>query len=245
MGLLAFAGGFGLGSSGQCPEQLGQRGFAGLEGFVDVPGSLAQQRCALGFKLRLGFSRMELGACQLQFSGQPIPDALLLGQREIHLGACCSDTRLCVGVRAERQAQRDTDAALGGHTLARALLAQVQAQLGVVPSLSLCKRELALGAFDGACCQLKLRMVFIEIHSGRRLGLLGLSGDRHPGQQLPLRLLTTHSLLDFRFLRLAGEPLGTCSHRVCWRQIAGTDSAVDVLGEPLEELALKYGQTVL
>lgn len=137
MGLLAFAGGFGLGSSGQCPEQLGQWGFAGLEGFVDVPGSLAQQGCALGFKLRLGFSRMELGTCQLQFSGQPIPDALLLGQREIHLGECCSDTRLRVGVRAERQAQRHTNAALGWHPLAGALLAQMHAQFGVVPSLRL------------------------------------------------------------------------------------------------------------
>lgn len=102
-----------------------------------------------------------------------------------------------------------------------------------------------MGPFDSARCQLKLRMVFIEIQPGRRLRLLRLGRDRHPGQQLPLRLLRTHSLLDFRFLRLAGEPLGACGHRVCWRQIAGTDSAVDVLGEPLEELALKYGQTVL
>lgn len=245
MGLLAFAGSLSLSSGAQCPKQFGQWGFAGLEGLFDVAGALAQQHGALGFELRLGFSRLQLRACQLQFSGQPVADALLLGQREIHLGECCSDARLCVRVRAERQAQRDTDAALGGHALAGAFLAQMHAQLGVVPALDLGQRELALGAFDGACSQLKLRMGLVEIEAGCRAGRLRLSRNGQPGQPLPLGLLGTQLLLDFRFLRLAGEPLGARGHGVCRREVAGLDATVHVLGETLEKLVLKRGQTVL
>ena len=58
--LLALGGGIGLGGGGQGAQQLGQRGFAGTEGLVDVGGALAQQAGALALQAGLGLGTLQL-----------------------------------------------------------------------------------------------------------------------------------------------------------------------------------------
>ena len=147
-----------------------------------------------------------------------------------------------MGLAAKRQAQCHAHAVQRRAAGARPFLAKADAKLRTAPPLHLRKSELALRALDGVCRESQLRMCVVQNEGVQRDFSLRHGQPCPPCQQMPLSQLRLQLLARVALLRLAGQPLGLCSHGICGRQIAGLHTSIHVLRQLAHQVELRRSE---